>query len=141
MIVTLLKMKTKLSDNHLQISLHYKKHVLEYEKIRLSQDSPAEYAVTLKIIDQWIKDNSKVVDVGVGVGHYALHLAERHCRIVLVDIVEEFLEAAKNKLAEVNLENQIIQSALASATDLNFIENASADAVLLFGPLYHLPIK
>ena len=70
-----------LDTNALRVVDHYENSVIEYEKIRLEQDSPVEFELTKRTLDKWIKNDSVILDVGVGVGHYATLLAQRGCKL------------------------------------------------------------
>ncbi len=78
-----------MSESNLRLNVvrdNYNEANFEYEVRRLPQESPVEYAMTRRWLDQWVADGAMVADVGVGVGHYALHLARRGCKIHLVDL-------------------------------------------------------
>jgi ubiquinone/menaquinone biosynthesis C-methylase UbiE len=76
-----------------------------------------------------------IFDVGGGAGVYALPLAKQGYEVHLIDAVDLHLEQARTYAAESGV-------ALGSITqgDARHLEVPSgiADAVLLFGPLYHL---
>lgn len=131
-------MKTVLETHAADVAEHYEKHVIEYEKLRLESDSPVEYALTKRTLDRWIEDGSSVLDVGTGVGHYAVHLAQRGCKLHIADICPSFLELTRERLCEGGLISSLLSSNFASATDLHFQKDASVDCVLMLGPLYHL---
>src|SRR5579871_5203565 len=116
--------------------LHYDRNV-EAEAARLEQYSPVEYAITLRYLERFIPKGARVAEIGVGVGHYSEFLARRGCRVDLVDVSERLLEAARARLVGAGLERQIASVHHASATELP-LDDASVDAVLLLGPLYHL---
>lgn len=120
------------------VQRHYNAALFEYETRRLHGESPVEYAMTLRYLDRWIAAGSVVADIGVGVGHYARHLAQRQCRLHLVDIAERLLQAATEQLAAAGFKQQIIGVTTASATDLQALSDHAFDAVLMLGPLYHL---
>ena len=134
-------MSTKLNQQALRVATHYEKNVIDYEKIRLEQDSPVEFELTTRTMNKWIKNDSIVLDVGVGVGHYASLLAQRGCKLHLVDICERFLNLSLERLAQNHLSENVLSSTLASATDLDFIPDNSVDCVLMLGPFYHLNEK
>jgi ubiquinone/menaquinone biosynthesis C-methylase UbiE len=76
-----------------------------------------------------------IYDVGGAAGVYAFPLAERGYAVHLIDPVELHVEQARARtsssgvtLASINLGNALLLSA----------PSLTADAVLLFGPLYHL---
>jgi ubiquinone/menaquinone biosynthesis C-methylase UbiE len=79
-----------------------------------------------------------IFDVGGAAGVYAFPLAEQGYRVHLIDPVELHLEQAKAHAAASGVE--LASITLGDAQHLN-ISDASADGVLLFGPLYHLVEK
>lgn len=124
-----------------RVATHYETHVLDYEKIRLEQDSPVEFELTTRTMKKWIQNNAIVLDVGVGVGHYALQLAQRGCQLHLVDICESLLKLSLERMAQNNLSDHVLSSTLSSATHLDFMPDNSVDCVLMLGPFYHLVEK
>lgn len=127
-----------LNLNETSVAQHYNQSGFEYESIRLQERSPVEFAMTARYLDRWIPEQSIVVDIGVGVGHYAELLAQRSCSLYLVDIAQKLLDTTYARLKTANLEQQVLNVQQASATQVTGIESAIADAVLLLGPLYHL---
>lgn len=106
--------------------------------MRLQEHSPVEFAMTVRCLKRWIPDRATVVDIGVGVGHYAELLAQRNCLLYLIDISQKLLETTFARLKAAHLEQQVLKVQQASATQVMGVESAIADAVLLLGPLYHL---
>ena len=129
-------MENKLED-YQAIAHHYNTHYAA-ETIRLSQSFPIEFGITQRYLERWIPDYSKVVDIGVGGGHYAEILAHRSCILDLVDISSKLLESAVDRLQSSGFTSQIGKVEKASATDLSALESNTYDAVLLLGPLYQL---
>ena len=107
------------------------------EESRLEQgSSQLEAARTRELIERNAPaPPATVLDVGGAAGAYAFWLAERGYTVHLVDAVPRLVEVAR-------VRDQAARARLASlrlgdARELPF-ENASADMVLLLGPLYHL---
>lgn len=97
-----------------------------------------EFARTQVLLKRYLPAPPAVVaDVGGGPGRYAIWLAEHGYSVHLVDPMPLHVEQARSASAGRP------DAALASATvgDARAIRlpDASADAVLLLGPLYHLP--
>lgn len=77
-----------------------------------------------------------ILDVGGASGRYSLWLAGEGYKVHLIDPVQGFVEEAKR--ASRNQPRAPIKSIrVGDARDLDFADS-SADAVLMFGPLYHL---
>jgi 2-polyprenyl-3-methyl-5-hydroxy-6-metoxy-1,4-benzoquinol methylase len=124
--------------NETTVAQHYNHSGFVYESVRLQAYSPIEFAMTTRYLKRWLAYQAIVVDIGVGVGHYAEFLAQQGCSLYLVDIAQKLLEATAARLNAANLEQQVLSVVQASATQVRAIEPAIADAVLLLGPLYHL---
>lgn len=91
---------------------------------------PLEFARTLELLDRYLPAPPlDVLDVGGGPGRYAAWLSARGDRVALIDPVPLHVEQAQS---------QSILAELGDARQLHR-EDASCDAVLLMGPLYHLP--
>jgi ubiquinone/menaquinone biosynthesis C-methylase UbiE len=78
-----------------------------------------------------------VADVGGGPGRYAVWLASRGYRVHLVDPVPLHVEQARAAANE--LRGAALASAEVGDARALGLADASVDAVLLMGPLYHLP--
>lgn len=97
-----------------------------------------ELARTQELIERYASPPPAVVyDVGGGPGTYALWLAGRGYRVHLLDPVplhvEQALEASRAQPA-----HPLAAATVGDARQLPY-PDASADVVLLLGPLYHLP--
>ncbi len=76
-----------------------------------------------------------VADIGGGPGRYALWLADLGYRVLHRDLVPLHVEQVTSAAAAPD--RLSVESAVGDARDLD-LADASADAVLLLGPLYHL---
>ncbi len=109
------------------------------ESKRLTNDvrGQIEFARTQEIITRYLPTPPAVVlDIGGGSGPYACWLAKSGYEIHLVDPVDLHIEQAK-EASNLQPEHPIASISLGDARSLRF-SSASADAVLLLGPLYHL---
>ena len=106
------------------------------EWARLDRDR-IEFAVTLRALGEYLPPApARVLDIGGGPGRYAIELTRRGYDVMLADISEVELSLASEKAAEAGVNISAIVKA--DARDLSGFEDASFDAVLLMGPLYHL---
>jgi ubiquinone/menaquinone biosynthesis C-methylase UbiE len=107
------------------------------EATRLEQGpSQLEFARTLELIDRLAPAPPAVLfDIGGGPGAYAVPLAQRGYQVHLIDPVPTLVEEAGRR-------SQAAAASLASCEvgDARRLDRppASADIVLLLGPLYHL---
>lgn len=76
-----------------------------------------------------------IYDTGGAAGVYAFQLAERGYQVHLIDPVELHLEQAR---ARVSASGVALASITLGDTRRLTVPDEAADAVLLFGPLYHL---
>jgi ubiquinone/menaquinone biosynthesis C-methylase UbiE len=119
-----------MSDHHLEIIAHYE--VYE-EANRLIKDNPLEFLRTAEIIKRSLNPPPGViVDIGGGPGVYAAWLARLGYRVHLFDLVPRHVEAARRASDTGNLTAEVADARAVPMSD------ASADIVLLLGPLYHL---
>ena len=104
------------------------------ERDRLASGAGAlELARTQALLERYLPAPPAVIaDVGGGPGRYAVWLAERGYRVHLVDPIPLHIEQAR-EAAPALLASAEVGDARSLA-----LHDASVDAVLLLGPLYHL---
>lgn len=115
----------------------YYAHGLEHDRLA-SGPGALELARTRALLERHLPAPPAVIaDVGGGPGRYAVWLAERGYHVHLVDPVPLHIDqaraAAKDRPAAT-----LASAEVGDARALQ-LPDASADAVLLLGPLYHLP--
>ena len=121
-----------------QLTREIEEHYLQgVERERLSaREGELERVRTLSILKRFLPPAPAVVlDVGGATGIYAFPLARMGYQVHLIDPVELHLEQARSQSDESGLKLASISQG--NACNLDFA-SGSADAVLLFGPLYHL---
>ena len=106
------------------------------EQDRLGRpDGRVEFERTCEIIRRHLPPAPAVIaDVGGGPGRYALWLAGLGYQVHLRDVVPLHVEQARESAAAAGLD---IEARVGDARRLD-LPDASADALLLLGPLYHL---
>ena len=109
---------------------------LERDRL-ISGPGALEFVRTQKLLERYLPPPPSVVaDVGGGPGRYAIWLSERGYRVHLVDPVPMHIEQAR--VATRDRPAALASAAVGDARALR-LADASTDAVLLLGPLYHLP--
>lgn len=97
---------------------------------------PMEFHTTIRAMAEFLPKGCKVLDVGGGPGRYAIHLAQQDYQVTLLDLSKGNVEFARRKAKELGIElNGYVHG---NALDLGQFADASFDAVLVMGPLYHL---
>jgi ubiquinone/menaquinone biosynthesis C-methylase UbiE len=112
-----------------------------YEVSRLSPGGQPtlEFVRSLELLEQLLpKPPAQLLDVGGGPGAYAAPLARRGYRVQLIDpLVLHVKQAAEHAYNDPTAKFMVSQG---DARELP-AKNESCDAVVLFGPLYHLTDK
>jgi ubiquinone/menaquinone biosynthesis C-methylase UbiE len=108
------------------------------EKDRLRTDlGLIEFERTKEIILENIPQKPSVIyDIGGGYGEYSWWLASHGHKVYLYDISEKNIEMA-NDLQDEYKNIKLAVKEVSDARNINRPDN-SADAILLFGPLYHI---
>ncbi|HZW49820.1 MAG TPA: class I SAM-dependent methyltransferase [Bacillota bacterium] len=122
-----------MSDIVKKVQQYYDEHV-EAEWNRLERH-PFEFALTIRMLDEYIKPGESVLDIGGGPGRYALYYAKKGCQVTLVDL------SAENVKFALQLSSAQSLDLTALAGDARYVDRlvqGSYDHVLLMGPLYHL---
>jgi SAM-dependent methyltransferase len=96
-----------------------------------------EYAISLRLLRDALPPAARVLDVGGGTGQYAVALAAAGHAVSLIDLSPRLLERARAHAQDRKVRLMAVQEG--NAVDLSRFDTASFDAVLLMGPLYHLP--
>lgn len=108
-------------------------YALDKERDRLATGvGRVEYERTIEVISRTLPDPPAVVaDIGGGPGRYTDWLVERGHRVVHRDIVEHHVDQV------IARHDGRVAAAVGDARRLD-LDDASVDATLLLGPLYHL---
>jgi ubiquinone/menaquinone biosynthesis C-methylase UbiE len=115
---------------------HYEKSD-EDSRLTTNNARKIEFIVTTTVLDKYIQKQGKLLDLGAGTGIYSFYFAEKGNDVLAMDITPKHIEIIKQKLKK--CVNGIRLSAeVGDAVDLNKYQSGSFDAVLCFGPMYHL---
>jgi len=103
-----------------------------------SAEGQLEYERSLALLDRHLFSPSRVLDLGGGPGRYSAALADRGHRVVLADLSPLVLETARQKLRLLGLDGNLESIDEVNALNLDRYADSSFDAVVAFGPFYHL---
>jgi ubiquinone/menaquinone biosynthesis C-methylase UbiE len=97
-----------------------------------------EFAVTTYVLNKYLPEKGRILDIGGGPGRYTIWLAQRGYRVVLADLSPNLVQIGRAKITEANVQSQIEDVLVCDVRDLSRYDENSFDAVLCLGPFYHL---
>ncbi len=107
----------------------------EENRLQSSNARKVEFLTTVDALSPYLKNNTKVLDCGCGVGVYSLYYAKQGFQITALDLVPKHIK----RLREIaNSEKLDIKTIVGNATDLSMFDNQVFNITLCMGPLYHL---
>lgn len=106
----------------------------EDSRLNCSKAARVEFLTNSRCIEQYLKPGARILDVGAGAGEYSLYFARKGFEVCALELAEANIRAFRKKLRPED-RIELIQG---NAVDLSRYPSDSFDAVLLFGPLYHL---
>ena len=123
-----------------ELELYYNK--FNEEKRLDSRHGQVEFITSMKYIHKYLdqielekpKSEIKILDVGAATGRYSVPLAEEGYDVTAVELV-------KHNLARLKAKGSNVKAYQGNAMKLKRFEDNSFDAVLVFGPMYHLHDK
>ena len=90
-----------------------------------------EFLTSIKYIDQYLKKDDRIIDIGAGPGRYSLYYKNKGYDVTAVEYVRPNIGMLKAKDPDI----KVIE---ASATDLSMFKDDEFDIAIMFGPMYHL---
>jgi len=109
------------------------------EKNRLVRDNSGrlEYEMTMRILQKYLPQTGRVLDIGGGAGVYAFPLAKARYKVHLADLSERLIAQAREQKRTEKVENMVSVDVV-NAIDLSRYEDGMFDVVVALGPFYHL---
>lgn len=107
----------------------------EQSRLTTNKARRIEFLTTIRVLNEVIPDNAKLLDCAAGTGVYSFYYAERGCEVTALDITPKYVEYIKSKLSEINLK---MNADINNAINLTRFEDETFDVVLCMGPIYHL---
>jgi S-adenosylmethionine-dependent methyltransferase len=111
----------------------------EWERLNRPNDGAIEFALTKRVIADYLPDGARVLDIGGGPGRYTIWLAERGHRVTLADLSPTLIAIARDRVSASPSAPLVDEITVADARDLSAWTDGEFDAALALGPFYHLP--
>jgi ubiquinone/menaquinone biosynthesis C-methylase UbiE len=92
----------------------------------------------LRMLNDHLEPHSRILDLGGGPGRYTIELARRGHHMTLIDLSDKHIRRARRELVEHGLLERIGRLEQGDARSLDSLDDDSFDAVVAFGPFYHL---
>ena len=125
-----------MSDDSLREIVDFYTQTQEEDRL-VSGSSLLEFERTKQLLRRFLPHPpATVMDVGGASGAYAFWLASLGYAVLLVDATPRLVDVARQRDAQSS--HRLASIAVADARRLP-LDDSSIDAVLLLGPLYHLP--
>ena len=106
----------------------------EDSRLNRSKAARVEFLTTVRVIEDYLREGDKILDIGAGAGEYSLYFAEKGYDVHALELSDTNIAAFSRKI----LPSHRIELRQGNALDLSGYDDESFDIVLLFGPLYHL---
>ena len=94
-----------------------------------------EFETTVRVMEELIGTDKKILDCAAGTGIYAFHFADRGHEVTATDITPRHVEIMNRILEEKDYK---MHTAVLDATDMSMFADESFDVVFNMGPFYHL---
>ena len=106
------------------------------EETRLNHSKAArvEFLTNVQYIERYLQPGGKILDIGAGTGEYSLYFAQKGYRVCALELAESNIEKFQKRMNGI----KSIDLVQGNAVDLSRYPDDCFDAVLVFGPLYHL---
>ena len=105
----------------------------EWERLENNVHGRIEFEVTLHTLKKHLEPGSYVLDAGGGPGRYTIELAKMGHKVYLLDISDEQLKIARDKIKEAGVDVGVTEVKRMDICDLEEIPDHTFDAVLCLG--------
>src|SRR5579884_2409931 len=104
----------------------------EWERLEKSLQHRVKYAVHRRLLDEYVTEGMRVLDIGSGPGRFAIDLATMGARVTVADLSPVQLDLARQRLSERALLDRVDDFRELDVLDLATL-GESFDAVVCYG--------
>lgn len=106
----------------------------EDTRLNRSQAARVEFLTNVRYIERYVRPGDKILDIGAGAGEYSLYFGRKGYEVSALELADSNIAAFRAKLKP----EDPIDLVQGNALNLSRYADDLFDAVLVFGPLYHL---
>ena len=125
-----------MAANQEKIISHYNGYK-EDDRSKESRAAGLEFHYTKKLLSEYIRPESRVIELGCATGYYGMFFADKCAEYIGVDLSPDNIAVFHEKIAAERKEN--VRAVVGDATALLGFSDNRSDTVLCLGPMYHLP--
>ena len=70
----------------------------ENSRLNRSRAARVEFLTSVKIIEEYLHEGDKIIDIGAGAGEYSIYFAEKGYEVNAVELADENINAFKRKI-------------------------------------------
>lgn len=107
--------------------------IREWNRLEENNYSKINFLLHMHFIEKFLRKGMKILDAGCGAGRYSIEFAKRGCRVTLLDISDEQLKIAKEKIDEAKVNENIEGIFQGDIRDLSQFRNEQFDIVVCYG--------
>jgi len=105
----------------------------EWTRLVASPGGEVKLHLHSSILRQFVREGSRVLDIGAGAGRFTQMLAALDASVVVADISPRQLELNRHYASELGFASAVTEWLLADVCDLSVLSDASFDAVVCYG--------
>lgn len=72
----------------------------EDSRLNYSKAARIEFLTTIKYIEQYLKTDSKILDIGAGAGEYSLYFAKNGYKVSAIELADNSIKAFRSKITD-----------------------------------------
>ncbi len=101
-----------------------------------------EFLTTIDTLKYYIKQKSKILDLGAGTGVYSIYYAQKGHNVTAIDINLKHINILLSKIKKIKKNKKLsINAEVGNAIKLSKYKDEEFDIVLNMGPFYHIQRK
>jgi len=110
----------------------------EWDRLRATPIARTEYLITCHCLDRYLPGTGLILDAGCGPGRYAVDLARQGYRVMMFDLMPEYLQFGRAKVAEAGVSDRVGAPVAGDVAALPYADDVFDAVISLGAPLSHL---